>query len=533
VKKLAALILFGSALSLWAQDKPHGFVEAASFADSYLQASDVLAEKIVLDISKPADDLDSGLEVFFDVHEETFINFNLGALWGFGFFARVNGLGQFKIPQSMGELPAEDNQTYYLPLAYEGDSRVDNTLALKDNESVTVAGNYKVAMHTPFPHRFVEAGFDVSASFANSYLRASDVFAEKIVLDISKLADDLDSGLGVFFDVHGETFINFNLGALWGFGFFAGVDGLGQFNIPQSMVELLSEGNQKDKTYSDSLDLGGAAFFETGFWASAKIRRIKFTIRPAYYLPLAYVDDSRVDYTFELKDDGTVKVAGNYKVAMYTPFPLYGLESLDDIDILLDRIDIADMLGKGGVDLVLRAEYPVRNNFIIGGSLGHIPLVPARLTDKYTLSGGFEISKSIEDVLDGNFDTPDLEPVRTYETDHKAVFRPFKIGFDAVYRPFNIRLLTLKPELALVFNSIYSTPFYLDFGITGELNLLNIFTIDVGTHLEDLVWKERIGLALNFRIIEFIVGLTTQSQEFLRSFQGAGFGVDFGLRIGF
>jgi hypothetical protein len=51
--------------------------------------------------------------------------------------------------------------------------------------------------------------------------------------------------------------------------------------------------------------------------------------------------------------------------------------------------------------------------------------------------------------------------------------------------------------------------------------------------LEDLVWKERIGLTFNFRIIEFSAGLTTQSQEFIRSFQGAGFGLDFGLRMGF
>jgi hypothetical protein len=383
------------------------------------------------------------------------------------------------------------------------------------------------------PHRFVEAGFDVGVSFANSYLRTSDVFAEKITMDISKVAGDLGDGLGVFLDAHGETFVNFNLGARWGFGFFAGVDGLGQFKIPQSMIELLAEGYQTDKTYSDNFGLGGAVFFETGFWASAKIRRIKFTVRPAYYLPLTYVSDSRVNYTVALTDDGSVMVEGNYKVEMYTPLPLYGLESLDDIDIILDRIDIADMFGKGGVDLVLRAEYPVRRNFIVGGTLGHIPLVPAQLTDKYTLSGGFTLNKTIEEILDKDFEMPEPDSFRTYETGHKAVFRPFKIGVDAVYRPFYIRLLTLKPEAALVFNSIYNTPVYLDFGITGEVNLARIFTVDVGTHLEDLVWKERIGFTFNFRLLEFRAGLTTQSQDFLRSFQGAGFALDFGFRIGF
>jgi hypothetical protein len=383
------------------------------------------------------------------------------------------------------------------------------------------------------PHRFVEAGFDLNASFANSYLRTGDVFVEKMTLDISKLADDLGNGLGVFLDAHGEAFVNFNLGAIWGFGLFAGLDGLGQFKIPQSMVTLLAEGYRQDGEYSGNFDLGGAAFFETGFWASAKIRRIKFTIRPAYYLPLAYLSDPRVNYTVALADDGSVTVAGNYKVAMYTPLPLYGLESLDDIDILMDRIDVGDMFGKGGVDLVLRAEYPVRHNFIIGGSLGHIPLVPAQLTDRYTLSGGFEFHKTLEEILKNELSMPDPESFQTYEEDHTSVFRPFKIGVDAVYRPFNIRLLTVRPEAALVFNSIYKTPVYLDFGVAGELNLADIFTVTAGTHLEDLVWKERIGVALNFRILEVTVGLTTQSQDLLRSFQGAGFGLDFGFHLGF
>jgi hypothetical protein len=65
------------------------------------------------------------------------------------------------------------------------------------------------------------------------------------------------------------------------------------------------------------------------------------------------------------------------------------------------------------------------------------------------------------------------------------------------------------------------------------LNLADIFTVTVGTRLEDLVWKERIAVALNLRIFELAVGITTQSQQFLRSFQGAGFAVEVGFRAGF
>jgi hypothetical protein len=386
------------------------------------------------------------------------------------------------------------------------------------------------------PHRFVEIGFDAAGSFSNSYLRTSDVFKEKITLDISQMADALGSGLGIFLDARWEAFVNVNLGAVWGFGLFTGMDALGQFKIPQSMIALLAKGNQMDKTYSDSLDLGAAVFYETGFWASAKIRRIKFTVRPAYFLPLAYLSNPRVNYAFAIKDDGSITATGNFRAEMYTALSHDSVTVLNDtgnIGELPDTIDLADLLGKGGMDLVMRAEYPVYHNFTVGATLGHIPLVAAQLTEKYTLSGGFEFNKTIEDLINSDFDMPDIDPVSEYNAEQKAVFRPFKIGFDAVYRPFNIRLVTLRPEVALVFNSVYETPVYLDFGITGELNLADIFTIAIGTHLEDLVWRERVGLALNLRVIELIVGVTTQSQQFLRSFQGAGIGVDAGVRIGF
>jgi hypothetical protein len=383
------------------------------------------------------------------------------------------------------------------------------------------------------PRRFVELGFDAGGSFANSYLTTGDIFRERIVLDLSELARKTGNGLEVFLGSQGEAFVNVNLGARWSFGFFAGVDAMGQFTIPRSMVELLAEGNDPNRTYSDKLGLGAAVFFETGFRVSAKIRRITFTVRPAYFLPLAYLSEPRVSYAFALSDDGSISVAGNYNFDLHTPFPLDGIGGLGDLATLPGSVNLADMLGGGGVDLALRAEYPVYHNLSIGGSLGHIPLVPAELAHTYSLRGGFEFNKTIEDIISNDFELPDLTPTASYGEDHKAVFRPFKIGVDATYRPFAVRLITLRPELALVFNSIYDTPAYLDLGISGEVNLADFVALTVGTRFEDLVWKERVGLSLNFRIVEIRAGITTQSQRFLKSFQGAGLAVDLGVRMGF
>ncbi|MDR2739789.1 MAG: hypothetical protein LBB68_08180 [Treponema sp.] len=394
------------------------------------------------------------------------------------------------------------------------------------------------------PHRLIELGFDAGASIANSYLIMKDILRETVTLDLSQM-DDLYDGFSVLFNAHGKAFINVNLGVSWGFGLFAGADAMGQFKIPQSMVELLARGNDLNKSYSDDLGLGAAAFLETGFWTSLKFRRIKFTVQPAYYVPLAYLGKPTVHYSFCAGEDGTISVHGKYKAELYTPISLGDAGSLDIGSILSkDSLDIGNILSKGGIDISLRAEYPLYYNLILGGTITHIPFFPAQLSDKYSISGSFGFpdkdgkdgkdKKNIIDIINGKEDAPELimnPPEKG--NGNKIVLRPLKVGVDAVYRPFRLRLLAVKPNLALVFNSIYDIPVYADFGLTGELNLADIFILGVGTRYEDLVWKQRANLVLNFRVIELGIGISTQSQQFLKSFQGAGLGVDVGFRMGF
>jgi hypothetical protein len=194
------------------------------------------------------------------------------------------------------------------------------------------------------------------------------------------------------------------------------------------------------------------------------------------------------------------------ETAIYTPLPL-----ADPGDT-----NLGDMLRKGGMDLTLRGEYPLLRNLLIGSAITHIPILPGELRDTYSIHG---------DPAAGVSGTGNAVLLR----------RPFNIGIDAVYRPFYKRLFTLKPEFALAFNPIYDTPvtFYADFALTGELNIRDLLILDLGTHYEVLTWKQRADLSLNFRVVEFTVGVTTQSPHFIETFQGAGFGIDLGIRLGF
>ncbi|GHV32795.1 hypothetical protein AGMMS4952_23860 [Spirochaetia bacterium] len=319
------------------------------------------------------------------------------------------------------------------------------------------------------PHRLVEAGVDFGAPFSG--------FGSYLgTAGILKEDATLDWSDMVFnLDNRLRAFFDVHESAYLNFNL--GV------NFKLGFFAGVDSFGQFQMPSSAGLDRGAASFMEAGLWFSTRIKRWTFTVRPSYFLPLVYVKDTEI----------------------YTPLPL---AHPGDTNLM-------DVFKKGGLDLALRGTYPLFRNFLIGGAITHIPLFSAVLTDAYSITGDAAEGVSVA----GN----------------KAIYRPFKLGIDAVYRPFYKRIFAIKPELALAFNTIYDTPVsvYADFALTGELNLKDILIVDAGTHFEDLMWKQRVDLLLNFRVLEFTIGIGTKSPQFIETFQGAGFGVDFGIRVGY
>jgi hypothetical protein len=392
--------------------------------------------------------------------------------------------------------------------------------------------------------RNVEFGFDSGAGFSNSYLRLSDILRETIVFDFDNMSRDLGKGFDLFAGAAGNVFFNFNM-VNFGFGLFAGADGAGQFRIPRSLFDLIAGGNVRE-SYSDSFDIGVAAFAEAGVWFSAKIRKdLKLTVRPSYFLPLAYMTRGEAGYSLTASSEtGAIEARGSLSAALYTPLPINDNGSID-----VDKIDVGSMLDKGGGDLTLGVEYSLFSNLILGASLTHIPIVPARLSGGYDMRANFTYYQNVRDLLEdeesgtgtsgaggeSKIDGLDYEePAFTsFSGSEKAIFRPVKLGFNALYRPFYTRFFVLKPCAALVFNGIYDTPVYLDFGAIAELNLRDIFIVDIGTAFEDLIWRHTLGFVINMRVLELDFAVSTQSQDFLKSFQATGVRVNVGIRMGF
>jgi hypothetical protein len=392
--------------------------------------------------------------------------------------------------------------------------------------------------------RVFELGFNLGADFANNYISASDVFKKTIELDLTKEPTPLEFDLGAGFDF----FINLNLKDKeqekdnMGFGIFAGIEALGQFSLSEDFQKFL-QGNELGKTYEGDIGTGGSVFLETGAHGYFHVKQFRISVRPSYYLPLAYMKPN-THYVLRTSANGEVYVDFAYDLALYTPFDTGNTG--DDVGDMLDAIskDPLKMNGTGGMDIGLAVDYPLLPaKLTVGASLTHIPLFPARLVNKTLIQGGKQLEQGdlLNELINGG-DIGDLLDDKTITSTHgdMQVFRPFKFGVNARYTPFAFRMfsLALIPEIGYAYNAIYTNPHSFEASAAAVIGLFPImrsnpllsFTLKTG--YEDKRWKHGLGLTLNFRAVQIDLGASAQSEDFAQSFKGAGLSVNAGLRFG-
>jgi hypothetical protein len=105
--------------------------------------------------------------------------------------------------------------------------------------------------------------------------------------------------------------------------------------------------------------------------------------------------------------------------------------------------------------------------------------------------------------------------------------------FYAKYQPFEATpWFSLIPSLGFSLNPLFAQLGSVEGGLSARINLSNLFIATIGINYNDRRWKNSIDLILNLRAFELDFGISFQSFDFAKSFQGAGFGVAIGLKFG-
>ncbi|MCL2196470.1 MAG: hypothetical protein FWB77_02520 [Treponema sp.] len=367
--------------------------------------------------------------------------------------------------------------------------------------------------------RFLEIGFlQTRAGLSNDHFISSDIFKEKLVIDLG----DFSGGLRINADLgFVPLYFTYNKDDQWGFGLSLGVDAVGIINLSGNLLTLSEAGN-------DSSFAGGAAFAEAKFSGFFKKYNFKIKINPSLYYPVIYLEgDPNIFYSFSNALESSA-IELQYNLLVHT-----GFQMEDDSSFKLTA--------SPGIDIHLGAEYPLAEvlglkekykflDFIVGVDFINIPLIPSQMKNYINISGQIGDGTPLSEIEDfSNFLTIN-EPV--YGSINKFVLRPFKMLAWADWKPFDAIPISFIPTLGFSISPLYEKPASMEAGIKVRYDHANLFIASLGIGYFDRTWKNSLDIALNFRYFEFDIGVEMRSQDFAKSWQGSGLGVYIGFKAG-
>jgi len=355
-------------------------------------------------------------------------------------------------------------------------------------------------------------------SFSNDFLSIGDIFQETTVINIDDLKNgfNLNMALGVT-----PFYFSFNKSDSWGFGLSLGLDFNGIVSLPGNMITLGQAVNEKP-------DVSGAAFINADLPIFFHISRLKLKVGPSVFYPLLFVQPD-ISYTNMIVPGGT-EFDFRYNLRVYTPF------SLEDGNFL-------DITATPGVDINLGIEYPLSEalgitgklrflDFKIGADLYNLPLLPAQLNNYMEMRGRIGSDEPINIFSDGFGNLFDESAGEiNYGDQNVGISRPLKMLAWADWRPFG-QVLHFIPTVGFTINPFYNDPLSMEYGLKTRLNIGNVFIATAGVGYYDRLWKNSIDVALNFKFMELNLGIDMRSADFIKSWQGSGFGMNVGMKFG-
>jgi len=379
--------------------------------------------------------------------------------------------------------------------------------------------------------RFFEVGIKADANIANSYFTLGDVLEKKTTPDYNKILGFVKQGLEAGLDFDLDFFMNLNFDAVQ-LGFFTNfhMDTVTLFD--SNVFEFLAKAVDGNTFFVD-IKIGGSVFMDTGIHLDTHIGKLCIKLSPAYYIPLIFIPYTSASFIASYDAEGNIKANGTSVLNVYSVFPLDEISSFDNF---LETISLSDLLRQGGLDISVEAIYSLFPVLDLGLSLTHIPIAPATMDSTFAYSAFLDFS--MESILaqlinEGRLDTSGIDYGLNETSGTLTLIRPIKLSLFADWNVFDSDILILSPKVELRFADTASQR---DFGagyrvkVESHIGFLNpSFT----TSYTEEIFIQELGISLNFRVIDIDLVISTQSQNFLKSFQGAGIGAGIGITIGY
>ena len=416
-----------------------------------------------------------------------------------------------------------------------------------------------------FAHRFFEIKLDLPVAVSNNLVDIKSIMQEKVVIDLKEIADNMSKdGASIRSDAAPALSINLDIPRGLILGLNVGADADVSVGINKTIFEFLGNGNatlggdftvKMNNTYADVF----AHASLTGGWNTKKGR---VAITGTAFSAIAHVDASDTYVSVYTKEEkNTFGAEANVDARLYAVADVSG-ENMNDIDMLINQAT-SNMGFDIGADLT--SEF---SRYLTLGVKANIPLVPSKLGSVASVQYNMKKEICLDDILgkegestegessaegtsestseastensseaseESSLPSMDTLQFQTLTTPYE-IHRPLKAGVSANFHPFGTLLSTngyLGVGVRHPFAKDNSTDFYVDYSVGGRLSLWNIISVEVSHSRMDEIYKNELALALNIRLVELDAGVSFQSADFAKSFQGAGVGAYVTVAIGF
>ncbi len=381
---------------------------------------------------------------------------------------------------------------------------------------------------------YFELGASSSQGFQNSYFTTGKIFTPTLIIDFDDIYDSIGKGgLKVGANWNAESHMTAHILGV-GAGVYAHSENLFQVTIPSGLFELLSKGNEIDKTVSGTGEAFLQSYVEYGGYGSYRWEPYTFGAKLGKYIPLAYSSGGEARYEFTTNKDGTIDATATIDTNLYSAIDIESLtEGDEDVD------PMAVLNESGGLKVDLGVVYnPDRSRPLWGASITNIPLYApfAEYGWEFTAEG----SASTEGLLDSleedededgdesePFDTSSTSDFTPIEDISKRLYMPF--GINGFYRYTRVPLIDIIGHGGLVI----AKPFRYNLGATVEGSFFPLSILSLSLAHEDMAWRSSAGIRINLRILELGIQAGFSSPELLGMFSTRGFTTNIVLGIGF
>jgi len=393
------------------------------------------------------------------------------------------------------------------------------------SESLTAWDNqFNPALMNSKRRGFIEIGVTPDIMFFQNLVDSKFILdnydASELVIDLDEFYDGLDGeDLKIVTDdnINAYGLINFwNLGL----GVYTNVDLEAKISIPNSLLGLLTQGNEIGQTYTDSGEVVLNSIVEAGAYSSFTWKdRNLLGIKVGAFLPLITSDkDASFEYGFSTNEtSNSIEGYLNASVPAYSNFNAEELENLD-AEMVLNNL-----LGNNGykIDVGYINGYYKNPNW--GVAVKNINLKKANLTKSININAEYTMEAS-NIVFDQSFETSEnFEFVDNADVNEEYAM---PIGISGFYK------------FTFIFDWIpfaewYPTDSQFNFGINAKSNIFNIIPYSFNLERDFDIWKAGFGIGLNTYLVETRLNVSLANSKLFNIFDLKGISAKLNLAVGF